>query len=78
MKRIQMELEDENSMEEEEILRTESRRFNTKSEPMVKSEGRSRADKSLNFLTKKFLKLLQDSPDGTVDLNLVLSIFLLT
>ncbi|XP_037955663.1 transcription factor E2f1 isoform X2 [Teleopsis dalmanni] len=33
------------------------------------TEGNNRADTSLGILTKKFIDLLQDSPNGVVDLN---------
>jgi len=31
----------------------------------------SRAEKSLGLLSQRFIELLQDAPDGTIDLNRV-------
>ncbi|KAH8330411.1 hypothetical protein KR067_002233 [Drosophila pandora] len=50
-------------------LSTPQQQFAASSAASSSSGDRNRADTSLGILTKKFVDLLQESPDGVVDLN---------
>uniref|UniRef100_A0A7S2C998 E2F/DP family winged-helix DNA-binding domain-containing protein n=1 Tax=Octactis speculum TaxID=3111310 RepID=A0A7S2C998_9STRA len=68
--RVKVEDEDESvAVSPPNVSRNQSGTMKTKKTPYKSPGTGCRFDNSLGLLTKKFLNLLQSSPDGTLDLN---------
>ncbi|CAD8080632.1 unnamed protein product [Paramecium primaurelia] len=73
-KRKQIKLESENKIKQEEYSNDEDS-FNESNDEDLKSSGKlkTRHDNSLSVLTKKFVELIQNSDDLTIDLNMAVN-----
>ncbi|CAD8186754.1 unnamed protein product [Paramecium octaurelia] len=75
MKRKQIKLESEKKNLQEEYSNDENS-FNESNDDELKSSGKlkTRHDNSLSVLTKKFVELIQNSNDLTIDLNMAVNV----
>lgn len=67
-------MESENKIKQEEYSNDEDS-FNESNDEDLKSSGKlkTRHDNSLSVLTKKFVELIQNSDDLTIDLNMAVN-----
>lgn len=75
LKRKQIKLESEKKNQQEEFS-NEYDSFNESNDEELKSSGKlkTRHDNSLSVLTKKFVELIQNSNELTIDLNIAVKV----